>query len=164
MRVIHKRQNIYNSVSLPVAGILSLNYFCTVKKKLHMTDPSPKKKNYLFYQLMTFKYAWNGLRSFFRLESKSRIHLAASIAVVVLGIVFEVSTTEWMMISFAIGLVFVSELLNTAFEEIVDMISQERSKKAGLVKDLAAAAVLMASLTALAIGLIIFLPKFIEAL
>ena len=162
MRVIHNRYNIHKKVSRQRAGILTFVYVISLKNRLKMTDFPKQKKNSIFYQLKTFQYALRGIKNFFKNETKSGIHLLAAAVSIVFGVVLNVSLAEWMMISFAIGIVFVCEIFNTAIELIVDQISLERTEQAGLIKDLAAAAVLFASATALVIGAIIFIPKLLE--
>jgi len=162
MRVIHNRYSINKKVSPPKAGILTFTYIVSLKNRLKMTDFPKQKKNSIFYQLKTFLYALRGIKSFFKSETKSRIHLLAAVISIVFGVLLNVSLAEWIMISFAIGTVFVSEIFNTAIELIVDRISLERTEQAGIIKDLAAAAVLIASFTALIIGAIIFIPKLLE--
>ena len=74
---------------------------------------------------------------------------------------FEITLHEWIAVVCAIGIVIVSEILNTAIEKLTDMVSPEIHPKAKVVKDLAAGAVLMASIVAAVIGLIVFLPKIL---
>lgn len=69
---------------------------------------------------------------------------------------------EWIVIVFCIGLVFISELFNTAIEKLTDLISPDFNKKAGLIKDISAAGVLMASIIATISGIILFVSKFLE--
>jgi diacylglycerol kinase (ATP) len=149
MRVIHNRYYINKKVSPQKAGILTFTYIVSLKNRLKMTDFPKQKKTSIFYQLKTFQYALRGIRIFFKGETKSKIHLLAAIVSITFGVVLNVSPAEWIMISFAIGIVFVCEIFNTAIELIVDQISLERTEHAGIIKDLAAAAVLFASFTAL---------------
>ncbi len=109
----------------------------------------------------SFTYAFNGLRVLFREEHNSRIHLTAMVCVVAAGFLFSISPLEWVAVVFAIGLVFSGEIINSAIEDLSDVVCPDRDERIGKVKDLAAAAVLVSALTALAIGLIIFLPKII---
>jgi diacylglycerol kinase len=109
----------------------------------------------------SFLFAFNGLAYAFRTQLNFKIHCCFAIIVVFLGVFVKLNTSEWLWISLAIALVLVLELLNTAIEVLVDLVSPERNDKAGAIKDLAAAAVVVASLLALAIGLFIFVPKFI---
>lgn len=81
------------------------------------------------------------------------------VIVIAAGFYFEISLMEWGLITFAVGIVLVSELMNTAVEYLVDLIEPEINEKAGLIKDIAAGAVLLAAGTALVIGLIVFIPK-----
>lgn len=117
------------------------------------------RKKKVLYQFRTFGFAFKGIRIFFLEEAKSKIHLFAAIVVIAAAAFFEISTAEWLMLVFAIGLVFVAEIFNTAIEQLVDHVNEEVSKLAGKIKDLAAAAVLIASVTAFIIGLVIFIPK-----
>ncbi len=114
---------------------------------------------YLEKRIKSFKYAFNGLFYVFRTQANMQIHFFAAILVVVTGFFFNLNNIEWMFIIFAIALVMISEIINTAIEEIVNFISPEFNKKAGLIKDLSAAFVLLAAIFAVITGLIIFLPK-----
>lgn len=110
-------------------------------------------------RLNSFVYAFEGIKYFMRHEPQALIHLLAALAVIIASYSFEISVGEWIAISFAIGLVVVAEMLNTAIEKLTDMVSPEIHPNAKVVKDLAAGAVLMASIVALVIGFIVFLPK-----
>jgi diacylglycerol kinase len=121
-----------------------------------------KEQHNFDYQLASFKYAWRGVRYFFNTEMKASIHLVAAILAIVLGIFLKISLMEWALIAIAIGSVFIAEIVNTAIELIVDLASPGQNRKAGSAKDLAASAVLMASFTALVIGLIVYLPKLLH--
>ena len=70
-----------------------------------------------------------------------------------------INSVEWIFIIAAIGIVFTTEIINTTIEELVDLVSPERQKKAGVIKDLAAGAVMIAAIMALIIGCVIFIPK-----
>ncbi|MEJ5994703.1 diacylglycerol kinase family protein [Pedobacter sp. Du54] len=111
--------------------------------------------------LRSFWYAFNGLVYAFKTQLNFRIHCAAAILVVALGVYIELSLHEWLWVFFAIGLVMIVELLNTGIELLVDWVSPQQHPKAGAIKDLAAAAVLVSAFVAAAIGLCIFVPKFI---
>jgi diacylglycerol kinase len=81
--------------------------------------------------------------------------------VIVLGIVFKLTIPEWCWLIFVIGLVFITEMLNTAIEFLTDLVSPEYNPLAKKVKDVAAGAVLFAAIIAVIIGLIILIPKMI---
>lgn len=112
-------------------------------------------------RLKSFTYAFNGLRILLKEEHNSRIHLFATICVVVAGFVFHISPLEWVAVVFAIGMVFGGEIFNSAIEDLADVVCLERDERIKKVKDLSAAAVLVSAFTALAIGLIIFIPKIV---
>ncbi len=107
----------------------------------------------------SFVYAFKGIARMFRTEQNAWVHLLAAIAVVILGFIYDLSPGEWIAISIVIGLVFAAELFNTAIEILVDKVSPEQDPKMGMVKDLAAGAVLITAIAALITGLIIFIPK-----
>lgn len=88
-----------------------------------------------------------------------QIHLIFVLLVVFSGILFCISITEWMLCLLAFGLVMGAEMMNTAIETIVDLVSPEYHKLAGRAKDIAAGAVLISSVFAAIVGLIIFLPR-----
>lgn len=109
-------------------------------------------------QLRSFGYAWKGIRSCIGKEQNLSFHLITAIIVVIAGFFFGISPTEWAIIILCIGLVIAMELLNTAIEKLVDMISPKRHPIAGQIKDIAAGAVLICATTAAIIGIIIFAP------
>lgn len=104
-------------------------------------------------------FAFKGLVYALKTQLNFRAHCFFTVVAVVLGSYTQLNFSEWLWISLAIALVIILELINTAIEVLVDLISPEQNPKAGAIKDLAAAAVLVASLFALMVGLIIFVPK-----
>ena len=113
-------------------------------------------------RLKSFVYAFEGVKHFMRFEAQAVIHLLAALAVIGVGFWFEINSTEWIAICFAIGFVVVAEMLNTAIEKLTDMVSPEINFKAKVVKDLAAGAVLVASIVAVVVGLLVFLPRLLH--
>jgi len=112
-------------------------------------------------RLKSFSYAWCGLKALIRLEHNAFIHLAFTVAVFCLSILFQISSTEAMALIIVSALVWMAELINTAIEKSIDFVSTEVHPQIKRVKDLAAAAVLVAAVAAVAVGAIIFLPKII---
>lgn len=110
----------------------------------------------------SFKYAIEGFISSFKTERNMKIHVLAMIIVVILGMYLNLSLIEWCFIAISVALVIGAELFNTAIETIVDMISPQKNPKAKLAKDISAAAVLAFAIGSAIIGLIIFVPKFID--
>lgn len=112
----------------------------------------------------SFRFAFKGLLTLLKYEHNSRIHLLAALAVIAAGIVLKISLPEWCLIIIVIGLVFMAELLNTALEEMSDIIDPEWNEKIRKVKDYAAAAVLISSIVSAVVGGLIFIPKILDLL
>lgn len=106
-----------------------------------------------------FAYAFAGISYAFRSQVNMRFHVFTAIAVIVSSVVFRINALEWCIVLFCISSVFAAELINTSIEVHVDVTTPERNEKAGHVKDLAAAAVLVVCIVSTIIGLIIFIPK-----
>jgi diacylglycerol kinase (ATP) len=107
----------------------------------------------------SFKYAFEGLAVALKKGRNYRIQTALGVLAVLLGIYTKLSYTEWAVLAITISLVLIFELINTAIEAIVDIVSPEIRDKAKIAKDVAAASVLISSFTSLAVGALLFLPK-----
>lgn len=119
-----------------------------------------KQRKFSFIKrLNSFSHAYNGLKILLKEEHNSRIHFIAAIAVITASFLFKINFYEWIAVIFSIGFVIVLEIINSVIENIADFISPEKHEKIKWIKDLSAAAVLISALTALVIGLIIFIPK-----
>ena len=112
---------------------------------------------FLKNRIKSIKYALNGVCQFYHSEIHAKIHIIFAFITIALAFILEINRIEWVFIVFAIGIVFITEMLNTSIEKLVDLISPEYNKKAGIIKDVAAGAVLMASVVSVIIGSIIFL-------
>lgn len=112
--------------------------------------------------LKSFSYAFSGLSYAFKSQFNFKVHVFALIIVGILGWYYQLSTVEWLWIIVASGMVLMTELLNTAIEVLVDLVSPEIHPKAKIIKDVAAGAVLIIAITALGIGLVIFIPKIFD--
>ena len=106
----------------------------------------------------SFKFAIKGLNSAVRSEPHMRLHILAAIGVILLSIIFRVTKLEWCLLAGSIGLVITAEIFNTSIETLTNLVSPQHNPLAGKTKDLAAAAVLVAAITAAIVGLIIFVP------
>src|SRR3954467_11537586 len=98
--------------------------------------------------LKSFGYAFNGLLLALRKQRNMRIHLLAIGVVTVAGIGLGLSAIEWSVLALTIGMVVVTEMMNTAIELLVDFVSPEFNEKAGAIKDIAAGGVLLSSIIA----------------
>lgn len=123
----------------------------------HSQQKSPIP-TWLRSRLASFSYAFIGVAVLLRTQIHAKIHFAATIFVIVLGWYYNVSRLEWIALCGAIGLVWVTEALNTAIEFVVDLVHPKWHEDAGKIKDVAAGAVLLAAFTALAIGILVFSP------
>lgn len=112
-------------------------------------------------RLKSFRFALAGIRELLIREHNARIHLAATAGVIVAGIVFRVSTTEAAVLALVTGTVWITEILNTCIERMMDFIHPEEHPRIKYIKDLAAGAVLVAAFAAVVAGLFIFIPKWL---
>ncbi len=113
-------------------------------------------------RILSFQYAFNGLRILIRDEHNARIHIVVLALVIVAGIFFNISNAEWIWIAIVTGFVLAMEAMNTAIENLANYVMPERHRLIKASKDLGAAAVLISTVTAATVGIIIFLPKIID--
>ncbi len=107
-----------------------------------------------------FVFAWNGLKVAISEENNLKIHLCGALIATGGAYYYNVTSGEWLAIILVVALVILTELINTAIERLVDLISPERNSLAGKIKDIGAGAVLVSAVAALLTALIIF-PKYI---
>ena len=112
----------------------------------------------------SFGYAFEGIFAGIRGERNMKIHCFAAVCVVVAGVLFHISVTEWCICLVLFGLILSLELVNTAIEAVVDLVTEDKKPLAKLTKDTAAGAVLIAAVMAAMAGLLIFVPKLISFL
>lgn len=109
--------------------------------------------------LLSFAHAADGIIAGLKAERNMAIHFGVMTLVIVLAFLLRVSATEWCILLILFGLVLSAELINTAIEAAVNLISRETNPQAKLAKDAAAGAVLVCALIAAAAGLIILGPR-----
>ena len=125
---------------------------------LRDNNPQKKWKNREF--TASFEFALTGIITAFKEERNMRKHLVSAILVVLAGLIFRVSVTEWLFLLMAVFLVIALEIVNSAIENVVDLASNYHfSMLAKNAKDMAAGAVFIISVLAACIGLYVFLPK-----
>ena len=113
---------------------------------------------YLKKRLKAFGYAFSGLYLAFKSEPHLKIHLGITALVIAAGLYFSISKAEWFAVSLCIALVISLELVNSAMEKLCDLYSKEFDLRIKYIKDVAAGAVLVASVFAAIAGIVIFLP------
>lgn len=119
-----------------------------------------KKKKFSIRRLLrSFGYALQGVRGAVSSEQNAKVHVLAIICVVIAGLYFKLSRIEWVAVIIVFGIVLSAEIFNTAIEELANAVSLEYDERIKRVKDLAAGAVLITAVSAVIIGLLIFVPK-----
>jgi diacylglycerol kinase len=117
-----------------------------------------KKEFSIIKRARSFVHAGRGLFLFLKTTHNAWIHILVACIVTVMGFYFSISSSDWIALIFAMGFVFVAEAFNTAIEIDIDLTSPEYHPYARDTKDVAAGAVLIASIVAVLIGCIVFLP------
>ena len=115
-----------------------------------------------FHIIDNFRNAFSGISILVKEGKIFRVHLLIAISVIVAGILFKIEKHEWLMIILTIGMVLTAEGINTSLEKLSDYLTPDFDHVIKKVKDIAAAAVLIASLSAALLGLIIFIPYLAE--
>lgn len=109
-------------------------------------------------RIASFGHAFRGLGFMLKTQHNAWIHLVATIVVVAGGVALNISASDWRWIVLAIGLVWVTEIVNTAFEHLCNVVQPEFHVSVKAAKDVAAGAVLVAAITAAIIGALVFWP------
>jgi diacylglycerol kinase len=133
------------------------------RKTANMKPPLPAPPRSVS-RLASLGHALRGVRCLFATQMNARIHAGAALIVTAMGYWLDVSLLEWCLLIFTFGLVLGAEALNTAIEFVVDLVSPQWHPLARDAKDVAAAAVLLASAAALGVGLLVFIPKLLARL
>lgn len=110
----------------------------------------------------SFKYAFSGLKYGIINTKNLHVDFVVALLVIICGFIFQISITEWLIVLLCFALVMSLELMNTALEEVVNLASPDIHPLAKISKDVAAGSVLMSAIISAVIGLIIFIPKFID--
>ncbi|KUG05953.1 diacylglycerol kinase family protein [Solirubrum puertoriconensis] len=123
-----------------------------------MAKPPSRHRARWRHEVASFGYALQGIGEALKSEPHLRFHALATVAAVALGAWLQLPRYDWALVVLAIGAVWTAELMNTAVESIVDLVSPDFHVLAGRAKDVAAGAVLLASLAAVVVGLLVFGP------
>ncbi len=150
---VHYLTDVVGGVILGLVILLVLVYFFEATFK-----PKEKEKPLL----KTLSYGFNGILYTLKHERNMVIHFLVMILVIIAGIVFKITFVEWGVCFVLFALVLSLELMNTALENVVDLVTEEKKAKAKVAKDAAAGAVLVAAIFAVIIGISIFLPRLLE--
>jgi diacylglycerol kinase len=119
-------------------------------------NKTPREKFSIIKRAKSFTHAGRGLWIFLKTTHNAWIHLAIFVAVILLGIYFNITHVEWMILVLTGGLVIISEAFNTAIEIDIDLTSPGYHPYARDTKDVAAGAVLISAIIAVVVGILIF--------
>lgn len=111
--------------------------------------------------LKSFEFAFAGIATALQKEPNFKIHLSFGVLALIFAAILGFSAIEWLILAFTITFVLVLELVNTALEVIVNLLSPEVRQEARVAKDVSAASVLLASILAIGVGTALFLPKIL---
>lgn len=120
-----------------------------------------KDNSFVTGRLKSMGFALKGAVKLITTEHSVMVQFSLAIIMTIAGFIFHISHEEWLVQTLSIGLVVSIEGLNTAAEKIADFIHPEYHEKIGFIKDIAAGAVFFAAMTAITVGLIIYVPKFL---
>lgn len=130
-----------------------------------MASPDRNNKSFGIKRIFaSVKNSWNGLKVAYKNEQSMYIHLVCTVILLLLSFLLKISLIQWLIIIAIIGLTLVVELINTAIESTVDLVTKEFHPLAKVAKDTASAAEFVLSVTSAIIALMIFVPKLIDLL
>jgi diacylglycerol kinase len=116
-----------------------------------------QKSQYLRSRGNSFMYAMQGLHQLFKEEPNARLHAVATVGIVIAGVVRHITPGQWIAIIFAIGLVWITEAINTCIEKLCDFsCNNEIHPAIKIIKDISAGAVLIAAIVSVITGIIVF--------
>lgn len=113
-------------------------------------------------RIRSFGYAINGIIAFIKSEHNAWLHLAATIVVISMGIIFSINAMEWVAICIVMGMVWITEMINTCVEKIMDELTNEKRPSIAFIKDVAAGAVLTAAILAVIVAVFVFGNKILQ--
>ena len=120
-----------------------------------------KDNTFFTGRLKSVGFALKGAIKLITTEHSVMVQSSIAVLMIIAGFYFEISRTEWMFQILAFGLVLSVEGLNTAVEKVADFVHPDYHERIGFIKDIAAGAVFFAALTAIAIGLLIYVPRLV---
>ncbi len=126
-----------------------------------MDKEKEKKKFSLIARIKSANHAWRGLGILFKTGHNAWGQIFIALLAIYMGFILDISTTEWLFLTFTIGLVMIAEAFNTAIEIDIDLTSPNYHPYARDTKDVAAGAVLISVILSIIVALFIFLPKIL---
>ncbi|MGX7192153.1 diacylglycerol kinase family protein [Enterococcus moraviensis] len=124
---------------------------------MDLKDKQTEKNKHFIASL---EFAVQGIKTVFREERNMRTHIFMGVLAIIMGFIFRLAITEWLWLLLVIFLVLVMEIINTVFENVVDMVTDFHFHPIGKkIKDMAAGAVLLTTFFAVVVGVLLFVPK-----
>ncbi|HNW71747.1 MAG TPA: diacylglycerol kinase family protein [Candidatus Paceibacterota bacterium] len=120
-----------------------------------------KKRFSIVARIKSVNNAWRGIVVLIKTTHNFWLQIFFAVCAVYLGFILHISKVEWLFVVFTIGLVFIAEAFNTAFEIDIDLTSPNFHPYARDTKDVSAGAVLLSIIVAIVVAMIIFLPKIL---
>lgn len=120
-----------------------------------------RDKSFITGRIKSVRYTVIGAHKLITTEHSLMVQSSIAVLLIIAGFYFKISREEWMMQILATGLVLAVEGLNTAVEKICDFVHPEYHERIGFIKDIAGGAVLFAAIASIAVGLLIYVPKFL---
>ncbi|TAL45159.1 MAG: diacylglycerol kinase family protein [Chitinophagaceae bacterium] len=114
--------------------------------------------------IYSVQFALQGIKQFFFRDRNGRIQTVIGIIAIILGFILSISSFQWLLVLFCIGIVISLEMINSAIERYCDLVTTDFHPGIKIIKDVAAGAVLVASIFSLVIGFIIFIPALVHFL
>jgi len=111
--------------------------------------------------IKSFSFAIEGLKTAFGQEVNFKAHAIIALVAIVMGIFLQLNYLEWSILFLTIALVIILELINTSVEAIVNLVEPEIKEQAKIAKDVSAAAVMIAAVVSIIVGLLLFVPKIV---
>lgn len=108
--------------------------------------------------MKSFSFAFQGLKLAVQVDQNVRFHIVVGILVLILSFILKISKLDFLLIILAIFFVLITEMINTAIEEMTNLIIKEHRLEAKIAKDVAAGAVLLSAIFSVVVGLMVFLP------
>lgn len=129
---------------------------------MHMDSRDRNNKGYRGSFTRSFSYAFEGLLFVLRTERNIKFHVFIAVMMIAMSLYFDITKVEWLILFLVIGGMFVIEIINTAIENVVDLVTEEFHPLAKTAKDVAASAALVFACISVIIGVILFGPYFME--
>ena len=121
-----------------------------------------RRDSFIVHQIKSFGYAIEGIIYNYKKRTHFKIHIIFAIILIVLGLIYKLSSYEWLVIILISSAVISAEAINTAIEEACDVLHPEHHPGARLAKHCAAGGVLILSIAAILVGILIFIPKILS--